>query len=57
MLGIALVSVMLYAHYNIYEGGKYGKYMLAWSILNMTILSYVLVYAVWDLRNMKWGTR
>jgi hyaluronan synthase len=57
MLGIMLVALMLFAHYNIYEGGKYGKYMIAWSILNMTILSYVLVYAVYDLKNMKWGTR
>lgn len=57
MLGIFLVATMLYAHYNIYEGGKYGKYMIAWSVLNMTILSYILVYAVYDLKNMKWGTR
>ena len=57
MLGIILVATMLYAHYNIYEGGKYGAYMIAWSILNMTILSYVLIYAVYDLKNMKWGTR
>jgi hyaluronan synthase len=55
--GILLVAMLLYTHYNFYDGGKYGKYMFAWSILNMTILSYVLVYALYDLRNMSWGTR
>jgi hyaluronan synthase len=57
MSGIMLVAVALQAQYNFYEGGKYGKYMLLWSILNMTILSYVLLYALYDLRNMAWGTR
>lgn len=55
--GILLVSTMLYMQYNIYSKEKYGKYMLLWSILNMTILSYILIYAIYDLRNMKWGTR
>ena len=57
VIGIMLVSCLLYAHYNIYSGGKYGKYMIVWSILNMTIFSYILIYALYDLRNMAWGTR
>jgi hyaluronan synthase len=57
ILGIMLVSGMLYMQYNIYSEEKYGKYMLLWSILNMTILSYILIYAIYDLRNMAWGTR
>jgi len=31
--------------------------LFLWSALNMTVLSYILVYALYDLRNMKWGTR
>jgi len=57
IFGILLVSTMLYAHYHVYEDGKYGKYMIVWGILNMTIFSYILVYALYDLRNMAWGTR
>lgn len=57
ILGVLLVSTMLYMQYNIYSREKYGKYMLLWSILNMTILSYILIYAIYDLRNMTWGTR
>ncbi len=57
ILGIFLISLMLYSQYNVYQGGKYGKYMLVWSVLNMTILSYILVYAIYDLKNMAWGTR
>ena len=58
VLGIMLVSSMLFMQYKIYNAReRYGKYMLLWSILNMTILSYVLIYAIYDLRNMAWGTR
>ena len=57
IMGITIVSLSLYAQYNFYDGGKHGKYMLLWSALNMTILSYVLIYAMYDLRNMGWGTR
>ena len=57
LLGIFLVAILMFMHYNYFEGGKYGKYMIALAILNLTILSYVLVYALFDLRNMAWGTR
>jgi len=57
ILGIMLVSFLCYAHYNIYSKEKYGRYMIIWSILNMTIFSYILIYALYDLRNMSWGTR
>ena len=57
ILGISLVSVMLVTHYKVYSNEKYAKYMIAYSVLNMTILSYVIIYAIYDLKNMKWGTR
>ncbi len=57
IIGIMLVSLMLYAQYHIYSREKYGKYILLWSIMNMTVLCYIIVYAVYDLRNMAWGTR
>ncbi len=57
VLGISIVSLMLLIHYQIYNGDKYGKYMVLYSFLNMTLLSYIMIYALYDLRNMKWGTR
>lgn len=60
VLGIYLVSAMLYLHYKIYcseEEKKYGKYILVWSTLNLTLLSYIIIYALYDLKNMSWGTR
>ncbi|MFZ5955325.1 MAG: glycosyltransferase family 2 protein [Nanoarchaeota archaeon] len=60
LVGVMLVSLLLYFHYGLFreeENKKYGKYMFLWSILNLTILSYILIYALFDLRNMKWGTR
>ncbi|MDO8509233.1 MAG: glycosyltransferase [Nanoarchaeota archaeon] len=57
VIGIMLVSFLLYTHYTIYSKEGYGKYMIVWSILNMTIFSYILLYALYDLRNMAWGTR
>ena len=55
--GVLLVAMLLTIHYNIYSDDKYGKYMILWGILNMTIFSYIFIYALYDLRNMKWGTR
>ena len=55
--GIMLVSLLLFSHYKLYNTEKYGAYMFLWSILNMTILSYIILYAVYDLKNMNWGTR
>src|SRR3989344_3980057 len=55
-LPLIILTFLLYAHYNIYSKCKYGKYMIVWSILNMTIFSYILIYALYDLRNMAWGT-
>lgn len=57
--GIYLVSIMLYVHYSLYQEGegKYGKYILLWSTLNLTLLSYIILYAIYDLKNMSWGTR
>ncbi len=55
--GILLVSFLLYLHYKIYSGEHHGGYMFLWSIFNMTLFSYILLYALYDLRNMKWGTR
>lgn len=57
VIGIILVSFLLFAHYGLYSKERYGKYMILWSILNMTIFSYILLYALYDLRNMAWGTR
>jgi len=57
IVGILLVSVLLFLHYKLHSNENYGVYMFLWSILNMTILSFILVYALYDLRNMKWGTR
>ena len=55
--GVMLVGLMLFAHYHLYSEDKYGKYILLWSFLNMTLLSYIMVYALYDMRNMSWGTR
>jgi hyaluronan synthase len=55
--GILIISLLTYTHYKVYDGGKYGKYMILWSVLNLTILSYIIVYALYDLKNVAWGTR
>ena len=61
ILGILLISTLTYTHYLIYsEEKRYGKYMFIWMIMNMTILSYLMFYSMWDLfvkKNFGWGTR
>ncbi len=57
IFGIMIISLLTFAHYKVYDGGKYGKYMILWSLLNLSILCYIIVYALYDLRNVAWGTR
>jgi len=61
ILGIFLVSMLCYVHYNVYSPDKkYGKYMLLWSVLNMTFLSFILIFALYNVfiaKNYVWGTR
>ena len=58
IMGILLISTLCYVHFLIYSPvKKYGKYMFLWSILNMTVLSFILIPALLDLNNTKWVTR
>lgn len=57
ILGVLTISLLLFVHHKVYSDDKYGKYILLWSILNMFVLTYVIFYALFDLRNLSWGTR
>ena len=61
IIGILLISTLTYTHYRAYSTEKkYGKYMFVWMIMNMTILSYLMFYSMYDLfykRNFGWSTR
>jgi hyaluronan synthase len=58
IFGVVIVSLLSYVHNKIYDGRTYGKYIFLWSILNMTILCYLIVYALlFDFNNTGWGTR
>lgn len=58
MVGVLLVAGLITVYYRIVaRDNKYWPYVMAWSALNMFVLSFVLIYAVANIQNRKWGTR
>jgi hyaluronan synthase len=57
IIGIFLISLIMVLHYNYFRKDGYWKYMFLWSVLNLTCLSYIMIYALLDMKNTKWGTR
>ena len=59
-LGGGLVITVLYMLYAVrYAAGekKYISYFLAWQLLTVVVLSYVIFYSLATFRNQGWGTR
>ena len=58
IVGVFLVASLVTVFYRVIERkNKYWPYVFAWSALNMSVLSFVLFYAVFSIQNRKWGTR
>jgi hyaluronan synthase len=58
MLGVLLVAGLITVYYRyVARENKYWPYVMAWSALNMFVLSFILLYAVGSIQNRKWGTR
>ncbi|HMB46546.1 MAG TPA: glycosyltransferase [Candidatus Methanoperedens sp.] len=57
IIGVFLVSSLLAIHYMFFRGDKNYKYIYAWIFLGLVFTSYLMFYALLDIRNMKWGTR
>lgn len=55
--GVFLISSLLTVHYQFFRNDRNWKYIFVWSFLNMTLLSYVILYSLADIRNTGWGTR
>jgi hyaluronan synthase len=57
-LGVFLVAALVTVYYRIVaRSNKYWPYVMAWSVLNMLVLSFILFYALFSIQNRKWGTR
>ncbi len=57
IIGVFLVSSLLAINNLIFREDKNWKYIYVWTFLGMIFTSYLLFYALLDIRNMKWGTR
>lgn len=57
IFGTFLVGSLFIVHYQFYRNDGNWKYMFLWNLLEMTILSYLLIYALINLKDIKWGTR
>jgi hyaluronan synthase len=58
VLGMFLVAILITLVYRFFEReNKYWPYVFVWAGLNMVVLSFVLFYAIFRLRDRSWGTR
>lgn len=59
VLGVFLVVGMIAVQYKMVSNGKnrYWPYLFIWAFINMTILVFLLPYALATIQNRKWGTR
>jgi len=56
--GIILVTALIAVYYRyIDRKNKYWLYLFPWSILNLFILSFVIVWAAIKIQDRGWGTR
>ncbi|MBI2098168.1 MAG: glycosyltransferase family 2 protein [Candidatus Wildermuthbacteria bacterium] len=58
VLGMFLIALLVTLAYRYFEReNKYWPYVFAWAGLNMILLSFILFYAIFRLRDRRWGTR
>jgi len=57
IVGIFLLSSLLAIINLIFRQDKNWKYIYMWTFLGIAFTSYLMFYALFDIRNMKWGTR
>jgi hyaluronan synthase len=58
MLGVLAIAGLFFVFYRFYSReNRYHAYIFVWAILNMLILSYMLIIALFTIQNRGWGTR
>lgn len=56
--GILLLTSLIIMYYRYIDGkNKYWPYLFLWSLLNMFVLSFMIIWAVIRIRDRSWGTR
>lgn len=55
--GVFLISCLLAIYYKFYNSDENWKYIFAWVFMGMVYTTYLMFYAILDIRNMKWETR
>jgi len=57
-MGMLLVAFVIVVYYRyVSKENKYWPYLFLWGLFNMTILSFILFYALATIQNRRWGTR
>lgn len=58
LLGVFLTTTLVLLYYRaVAPENKHWPYLYLWSLLNMFVLSFVLVFAAFRLNDRSWGTR
>lgn len=55
--GVFLVTCLLATYYQLYRDDENWKYIFLWTFFGVAYTSYLMFYAILDIKNMKWGTR
>lgn len=55
--GVFLVTCLLAVYYQLYRSDENWKYIFLWTFFGVAYTSYLMFYAILDIKNMKWGTR
>lgn len=58
LIGALLITSIIVIFYRAYDPkNRYWMYLYPWMVLNITVLSYVIVYAAIKIQDRGWGTR
>jgi hyaluronan synthase len=57
VIGVFLITSCLAIFYKFFNKDSNWKYIYAWVFLGLIYTTYLMFYAIVDIRNMKWGTR
>jgi len=56
--GVILVTALMVIYYRFIDAeNKYWPYLFLWSVLNLFILSFMIVWAALHIQDRGWGTR
>ena len=58
LFGLFIITSLFIIYYRaLSRGNKYWKYLYLWQLLSSFLLSYIIIYAAFKIKDRRWGTR